>query len=179
MRSLEETYDFVAISRWCREYHLYSGILPQRLPTRFLIAQYQIAQARAWTDTGPKFQNFAAAAMHFIMCGEELSLPLEEWVSMEFDEITRALDIRTVTGVPMSPDQLLDKTFWAAQQIVYGFHCLGSTRKSRYDPTRLGRLLAQLIDDMLRRIPRDRRAGCIHDEMIILTGELTGRNKRT
>lgn len=154
--------------------------MPQPIGIRFGIGLYQVGQAKGW-DNGPAaWQGYASAAMHWIMVGEHFGLPLESSMAFELAgsrggcrcESCQWPDIRSLRGHYCGDSSFLNTICRAQQQLIYGIHSGGSTRKSRYDKSAFTALMGDLIHNMIVCVPPTYRATAFHDEMQILVGDL-------
>lgn len=166
------TNDFLELQEWCEWYHKHSGILPQPLPQRFLIGQYQIYQAMQWHESkniAVSWQECAAATLHFLMIAEVMKIPTETSIPWAYSDHTR-LD----SALPIvSWKEILVHLCGAAQMLIYSdVHSETSNRKSRYDIKRMTKHMSTLIQAMLALIPRKKRINAFYDEMCILTKDI-------
>lgn len=168
------TNDFVEVTDWCREYHKH-GTMPQNADVRLHIAYYQLPQAMQWgTKRGANFarsQGLIAAALHCIIAAEAQGYGVEQDMGDIYNNVLGYSDIRLIEAT----GGLQEAVLWmcqASQQVVYGMHGKGSTRKSRFDPKRMGHCLGQAARRLISMCPPDDRARAIHDEMQIMCGDL-------
>lgn len=177
--TVRETSDtcIFGLALWCRDYHNRTAY-PCTPLQRFVIAHYQLSQGIKWNDNPTayrEYESFAASALHFLMVGHCFELDVADLVAdklLELDSVifsikkfpTKAIDYKLLT-VTMSA---------AAQQVFYAEKTFkqGYTRKSRYNPEVLRKLLANLVVMLISSIPTDQREEAIEQASSIMTKRL-------
>lgn len=155
---------------WVREYERATKF-PVDILRRFAIGIYQIHQGIDWSvsrhhsfnDTTNKEESYAAAALHFLMVAERLSLNVDTMI----DEIHfKHWPKRSMHECSLSILRNISK---AQQQLFYADKTNKTKRRDRYNEDALRRALASLIIDLTSLIEPDNRSYAFYLAMEVMT----------
>jgi len=152
----------VDLQVWCSEYDKVNKY-PADTMRRFSIGVYQIYQGMEWLGSASSDESYAAAAIHFIIVGERLSLCTEQYLKR---------GIKSLVWKKQPWKALLYHISKAQGQIVYSTNTDNIKRKSRYSPEILESHLSECIGLCLGLIAPDKREEAIKTAISIMTGVL-------
>lgn len=171
--TIRETSDtnIYGLSAWCRQYHKHTAY-PCTILQRFTIAHYQLSQGIKWNNTPTsyrEYESFASSALHFIMVAESLELEICDDYLPE-----GMLDMCELETWPLNYRNLTLKMSAAAQMVFYAEKSFrtGYTRKSRYNPLVLQKLLAEIVVMLFASIPSVNRQEAVEQASSIMTKRL-------
>ena len=155
--------NLIELLNWARDYHK-TNKYPCDFLKRFAIGFYQIYQGIAWKDNDNRYESFAAAGIHFLVCSEIVNLNLEQHKSLP-------VDLLELSQWSISPVDLLFHLSRAQQMLIY-LDNKTTTRKSRYNQKLLALDLSESVKILFSAIPQNNRNLAINDAINIMTGIL-------
>lgn len=146
-----ETTNIGEIQEWCANYQRLNKY-PVDFSTRFAIAFYQIAQGIEWKSSEiNQAESFCSSIIHLLILNEQIELMCESHFGYSDNDFW--LMYKQLSH-PVSYEEIL-LGFARTQQMVY--YKKASERleraKRRYDKDRISRVLAELIKNLLSRVP--------------------------
>lgn len=166
----EDTDCIYGLFSWCRDYEK-NNKFPTDILKRFAIGIYQIHQGIDWSvsrhhsfqDSTNKEESFAAAALHFIMVAERLSLDIDKVI----DEINfTKWPKRSIGECSM---RILRNISKAQQQLFYANPSNKTKRRDRYKEDDLRRAIASLVLDLTSCIEPENRSYAFYLAMEVMT----------
>lgn len=178
MRSLTDTNIF-EIAEWAKEYHEHTAYPCTKLQ-RFVVSFYQLSQGFKWNIKGgelqkpySEYESFAASILHMFMVGAAFDLCIAD----DFEKPIApeaCIDLMEIPTKPVDWQQFTILMSALAQQVFYGEKTFrqGYSRKSRFKPLVMQKLLAELIVMLTGHIPSHRRSEAIEQASTIMTERL-------
>jgi hypothetical protein len=155
--------DLIDVLGWCKWYQRNNNF--RRDPAeRFIIGMYQLLQGFSYSGTEASHEGFISTALNFLMCSEDLGIPVEQHLSRDVFKG----DSKSVTD----RDFLMAQAKFA-QMINYGYIMKKSnsvTRRSRFDKNVAAIAMATCINYCVHKVPTSKIRKGMEEAVDILVG---------